>query len=113
NLMIATRLQKIGPRFITEPRTTRSARGEQVQQPHRVFVALRGFVKNRHHSSPSSREKQLRAPVWHTLPSPSRRTFRSTVSSPQSTRIWTTARRFPDVSPLVHSVLRVRLKKVA
>ena len=30
----------------------------------------------------------------------------------QSTKIARTARRLPDVSPFVHSVLRVRLKKV-
>ena len=39
-------------------------------------------------------------------------TFTSTVSLSQSVKIWRTARRFPEVSPLVHSVLRVRLKKV-
>ena len=40
-------------------------------------------------------------------------TFTSTVSSSQSTRMSTTLSRLPDVSPFIHSVLRVRLKKVA
>ena len=51
--------------------------------------------------------------MWQTLPSPSRFTFTSTVSSSQSTRMSTTCERLPEVSPFVHSVLRVRLKKVA
>ena len=50
--------------------------------------------------------------MWHTLPSPSRSAFTSTVSSSQSMNTSRTASRLPDVSPLVHSVLRVRLKKV-
>src|SRR5207253_7239107 len=57
--------------------------------------------------------KQVRWPVWQTLPSPSRFTFTSTVSSSQSTRISTTACLLPEVSPFIHSVLRVRLKNVA
>src|SRR5690606_29862590 len=57
-------------------------------------------------------EKHVRWPVWQTLPSPSRSALTSTVSSSQSTRISFTARRLPEVSPLVQSVLRVRLKKV-
>ena len=50
--------------------------------------------------------------MWHTLPSPSRRTLISTVSSSQSSSIWRTASRLPDVSPFIHSLLRVRLKNV-
>ena len=60
-----------------------------------------------------SEKKQLRSPVWHTLPAPWRSTLSRTVSWSQSVRIWRTARRFPDVSPFVQSVLRVRLKNVA
>ena len=59
------------------------------------------------------RKKHVRAPVWHTLPSPSRVTFTSTVSSSQSTRMRSTSRRLPEVSPFIHSLLRVRLKNVA
>ena len=40
-------------------------------------------------------------------------TLISTVSSSQSTRIRFTSSRFPDVSPFVHSLPRVRLKNVA
>ena len=57
-------------------------------------------------------KKHDRCPVWQTLPSPSRAAFTSTVSSSQSVKICRTARRLPEVSPLVHSVLRVRLKNV-
>src|SRR5262249_35967096 len=59
-----------------------------------------------------SRKKHERAPVWQTLPSPSRFTFTSTVSSSQSERSEVTCRRLPEVSPLVQSSLRERLKKV-
>src|SRR5262249_37149898 len=60
--------------------------------------------------TPSARgKKQLRSPVWHTLPSPSRSAFTRTVSSSQSISTSRTASLFPEVSPLVHSVLRVRL----
>ena len=63
--------------------------------------------------TPSARwKKQVRSPVWHTLPSPSRSAFTSTVSSSQSMSTSRTASWLPDVSPLVHSVLRVRLKNV-
>ena len=55
----------------------------------------------------------MRSPVWQTLPSPSRFTFTSTVSSSQSVSISTTCRRLPEVSPFIQSLLRVRLKKVA
>ena len=48
------------------------------------------------------------------IASPSRLTFTSTVSSSQSTRSSTTSRRLPErLALLTHSVLRVRLKKVA
>jgi hypothetical protein len=50
--------------------------------------------------------------VWQTLPSPSRSALTRTVSSSQSISASRTASRLPDVSPFVHSVLRVRLKKV-
>src|SRR4029450_2950216 len=55
----------------------------------------------------------VRWPVCPTWPPPRRFTFTSTVSSSQSTRISVTASLLPDVSPLVHSVPRERLKKVA
>ena len=72
-----------------------------VRRPHRAASGV------------SSRKKQVRSPVWHTLPSPSRFTFSSTVSSSQSTSADVTCRRLPDVSPFVHSLPRVRLKNVA
>ena len=58
-------------------------------------------------------KKQVRSPVWHTLPLPRRFTFSSTVSSSQSTRMLLTASLFPDVSPFVQSFCRDRLKNVA
>src|SRR5262245_62140318 len=63
--------------------------------------------------SPMSRKKHDRSPVWQTLPSPRRVTRSSTVSSSQSLRMRRTCKRFPDVSPLVHSFPRLRLKNVA
>src|SRR5687768_12505640 len=79
--------------------------GSVLQRPlGEAQLELHGIV------TPSARfEKQLRSPVWHTLPSPSRSAFTSTVSSSQSMNASRTARRLPDVSPLVHSLLRVRL----
>src|SRR5919204_3606561 len=60
--------------------------------------------------TPSARrKKQVRSPVWQTLPSPSRSAFTSTVSSSQSISTSRTASLFPEVSPFVHSLLRVRL----
>jgi hypothetical protein len=62
---------------------------------------------------PSARwKKQVRSPVWQTLPSPSRSALTSSVSSSQSIEDVADGERLPDVSPFVHSVLRVRLKKV-
>src|SRR5262249_35279855 len=58
-------------------------------------------------------KKHVRSPVWQTLPSPRRFTLTSTVSSSQSVSISTTWSLLPDVSPFIHSLLRVRLKKVA
>ena len=59
-------------------------------------------------------KKQVRSPVWQTLPSPSRFTFtQHRVVVAVDEQISTTCSLLPDVSPFVHSVLRVRLKKVA
>src|SRR6202021_1334153 len=53
-------------------------------------------------SAPSgnSSVKQDRVPVWQTLPSPSTRTLKSTVSRSQSVHASTTRGKFPKVSSL-------------
>src|SRR5262249_4450717 len=83
----------------------------------RAFRDAESEFHIRVHPCPSvafySGRKHVRAPGWHTLPSPSRFTFSSTVSSSQSTSSEVTCRRLPEVSPLVQSAFRVRLKNVA
>src|SRR4029079_5048165 len=56
--------------------------------------------------------KQERVPLWQTTPFPCPRTCSRTVSRSQSVVAETTSSRFPEVSPLVQSWLRVRLKNV-
>src|SRR5689334_16460668 len=56
--------------------------------------------------------KQDRVPSWHTRPSPSTSTRNSKASLSQSVLAEITFKRFPDVSPFIQSLLRVRLKKV-
>src|SRR5580765_239693 len=56
--------------------------------------------------------KQERVPRWQTNPAPSTSTRRSKVSRSQSVWAETTRRRLPELSPLVQSSLRTRLKKV-
>src|SRR5213075_1985181 len=79
--------------------------GRVLQRPFRNAEAkLHGIV------TPSARwKKQVRSPVWQTLPPPRRSAFTSSVSSSQSMSTSRTASLLPDVSPLVHNVLRVRL----
>src|SRR5262249_7628714 len=91
-----------------EPRAREQVDGRILQR------ALRDAESKLHGSvTPSARrKKQVRSPVWHTWPSPSRSAFTRTVSSSQSISTSRTASLLPDVSPLVHSVLRVRLKNV-
>src|SRR5262249_31082952 len=85
--------------------------GEQLHR--RVLERPFGNPELEFHRASSFRKKHERSPVWHTLPSPCGFTFTSTVSSSQSTRMSMTARRLPDVSPFIQSLLRVRLKNVA
>ena len=56
--------------------------------------------------------KQLTVPSWHTRPSPSTSTLKSSVSLSQSVAAAMTRRRLPLVSPFIHSFWRVRLQKV-
>src|SRR6185437_10441948 len=56
--------------------------------------------------------KQDRVPSWQTSPSPSTCTLKSSASLSQSVAAKSTLSRLPEVSPLVQSLLRVRLKNV-
>ena len=60
--------------------------------------------------SPASGLKQSVAPVWQTGPSGSART--SNASASQSLVTPVASRKFPDVSPFVHNLPRLRLKNV-
>ena len=91
--------------------------GAREQLHRRVLQRAFGNTESEFHGLAScqldaSLKETRRSPVWHTLPSPSRSALTSTVSSSQSTSSVADREAVPEVSPFVHSVLRVRLKKV-
>src|ERR1017187_7006639 len=98
-----------GAREQAQRRLLQTSFGDAQSQFHRSALSCPPNVVPSAVPRGSSCVKQERVPVWQTLPSPSTRTRSRTVSRSQSAKAATTCRRLPELSPLVHSVWRVRL----
>src|SRR5258708_30622376 len=103
---IASPIRKDPPTRSLEQRNRRileaALRNSQLQ-----FLRLAHFA-----SIPMFFVKQLTVPSWHTNPSPSTSTLNRRASLSQSVEASITRRRFPLVSPFIHSFCRVRLQNV-